>query len=218
MKKLSGPDANKPAKSAKPAKPVNDVSLYAKVISDKENANGTFYLEHTGWCYMSHGVNFLKLIDLNGDGVRELILGYNGVNDANHSFFNMPLEIWTIKNGSPEYLGNAEVLFLGADIMTATVMRVNGKMAIVGGSSLDNSEYCGWTYDGNSLLREPLNMNESECFDFVSGGNPETNMPLNVDPSVSEKMEELFEQICSVKRECGMNTEVFPGFPPDPAQ
>ena len=195
-------------------KKVEESLGYAEIIRQKEEEFGHFRLEHTGWCYMSGGVNYLQLIDLDGDGSRELILGHL---DQSGSYANTPLEIWTMKDGAPTYLGSVQVMTIGVDISEIFIAYVNGKLCIFSGKMIsDGAGYSLWTYDGSTLVEVESGLSTEEIFDLRYSVTPETSFVINCDPSYPEAMEELFDQICSVKEELGMETDEFPSLPERP--
>ncbi len=190
----------------------DSLAPYAAVIRDAEAANGQFSLENTGWCCMTHGVNYLQLIDMDKDGSDELIIGYNG-SGASYAYHDMPLEVWTLRKGKAKHVGNAQVLLLGADLSEVDTTILNGHPAILGGNMFQDPEFYSWTFDGKALNKEALNYDISGMLDYVQADKNVTRCALNSDMSDQAPVEKQFEQICSVKRKVGLPVQKFPEWP-----
>ena len=120
---------------------------YAAVVRDRESRYGcgvrgeTLGLEN-GCQY--YGVAIIRLLDLDGDGSDELLLGYNA---NGQSCFRA--EVWAMRGGVPtlQYQGGTLITFLG-DVLELD--EINGQLCLAIGTNndMDTMEFLALTADG----------------------------------------------------------------------
>ncbi|MCD8117825.1 MAG: carboxypeptidase-like regulatory domain-containing protein [Oscillospiraceae bacterium] len=117
---------------------------YAEIVQEYEDAHGAFNLQQLGWCVSAEGVNYLQLVDMDGDGVEELLIGY--MDSFTTSYF---IEVWTYKEDEAKCVGNIECYLRGIEVVGVCTTNINGTFAIISGGIY--AGYTGWTYDGEAL-------------------------------------------------------------------
>ena len=195
--------------------PARETLDYAPVIRAREAEYGHFRTVDLGWSTLAAGVNYLKLIDLDGDGSRELLLGY--YDEEMGYYYDTALEVWTMRNGEPVLLGSPGVLIEGVDGVVIFLADWKGRPALVSGQMHEG--VCRiFTYDGSTLTYEEQPY--ATWYELYESGLVLETTVLNdggyVESSTyhdtrEESMRKLFDAVQAVKAELGMETEEFAG-------
>ena len=146
---------------------------YRRVVEQKEARYGLGYTLLTDYGSELRGVGIIRLMDMNGDGVQELILGYC----ADSSRMDYCAEIWTW-GGAPKWLGTWQCpLSRGGTGFLLGLAYIGGEWTLITGEM--QAEYNlkflalrnGSMQEVHSLYREWLTENGLNIIDGVRCGD-----------------------------------------------
>ena len=175
------------------------LAAYAALVQEYEEEHGFFGLGLTGWCAYAGGVNYLNLVDMDGDGTEELLVGY-----MDSFAYDYGVEVWTYRNGEAVLLGTPGCYLIGVEGVAVCTAEVDGQPVMITGSA--NAGYQAWGYDGESL-QQTASYTEAE----VQSLDPtiwEINVG-NTDRSQEEReLQRLWSQVREVREMLGGVAEI----------
>ncbi len=170
------------------------LAAYAALVQEYEEEYGFFDLGLTGWCAYAGGVNYLNLVDMDGDGMEELLVGY-----MDSFAYDYGVEVWTFRDGEAVLLGTPGCYLIGVEVVAVCTAEVDGRPALLSGNA--NTGYQAWVYGGESL-QQTASYTEAE----VQSLDPtiwEINVG-NTDRSQEERdLQRLWSQVREVRETLG---------------
>ena len=134
---------------------------YGEVVKAYEAEYGTFELRNLGWCVYGGGVNYLQLLDMDGNGTMELLIGY--MDSFNYDY---TLEVWACQGEEAVCVGKTGYYMEGAEEILACTGKLDGIPCVITGNYI--SGYSGWFYDGGTLSSRPCSLEDMEEIRLVS--------------------------------------------------